>query len=208
MNVISFNLDTRILDPQSEIAERERAFENYVQKYTLLIPYARDVEVPLADSITAYGIGGKNKLIQLIRIYRKASSLVAQSRYDVVTVQDTYYLAFIGWRIARKYNLGFEVQFHGLEKFSGMRALLAKRIIPKADAVRAASFRLKNLLAAQFRIPKEKITVAPIFSEITLHPPNSELVSRIISQKKNDFVFLTVARLVPVKNIALQLRSF
>jgi glycosyltransferase involved in cell wall biosynthesis len=208
MNVISLNLDTRILDPQSAIAERERAFKDYVQKYTLIIPYSHDRETSLTESITAYGIGGSTKLIQLVRIYRKACSLARKSHYDVMTIQDTYYLAFIGWLIARKYNLGFEIQVHGLEKFSGMRAFLAEKVIPKADAIRAASPRLKDLLMTTFSVPEEKIAVAPLFFEPAPRSLRTQLTSRIISQKKNDFVFLTVARLVPVKNITLQLNTF
>jgi glycosyltransferase involved in cell wall biosynthesis len=208
MNILSLNLDTRILDTNSTVAERERAIGNYVEKYTLIIPYSRDVEIKLAELVTAYGVCGGNKLIQLIKIYRKACALAEQAHYDVVTVQDAYYLAFIGWRIAKKYNLGFEIQAHGFEKFGGMRAFLAKRIIPKADAIRTVSYRLKNLLVTTFNVPEEKITIAPLFFEHAEKPQNAQLISRIISQKKNDFVFLTVARLVPVKNILLQLLSF
>jgi glycosyltransferase involved in cell wall biosynthesis len=208
MNILSLNLDTRILNPNSVIAERERAMENYLGKYTLIIPYMCDIKIELAESITAYGIGGRNKLIQLVKIYRKARALAEQVHYDVITVQDAYYLAFIAWLIARKYNLGFEIQAHGFEKFSGMRAFLARKIIPKADSIRTVSSRLKNLLMTTFHVPEEKITVAPLFFERTKNSTTAELVLQIISQKKNDFVFLTVARLVPVKNILLQLLSF
>ena len=139
-----------------------------------LVPYSHDTEISLAESITAYGIGGGTKLIQLVKMYRKASALIAQSHYDVLTVQDTYYVALIGWLIACRHNLGFEIQVHGFEKFSGLRALLAKKIIPKADSIRAASVRLKNLLITQFNIPEEKITVAPLFSELKPNFSQSE----------------------------------
>ncbi len=89
-----------------------------------------------------------------------------------------------------------------------MRAFLAKKIIPRADAIRTVSSRLKNLLITTFRVPEEKITIAPLFFEHKEKTPNAELVSKIISQKKNYFVFLTAARLVSVKNILLQLESF
>ncbi|MHB8913404.1 MAG: glycosyltransferase [Minisyncoccota bacterium] len=216
LNILSLKLIVQILDPQSSFAEQERAHEDYVGTYALLIPAPRDAEVPLAGSITAYGIGGANKLVQFVRIYLKAHALIKQSRFDVLTVADSYYLALVGWLIARRYHLGFEVQVHGFEKFSGMRALLAKRVLPRADAIRVVSLRLKKLLIAQFGIPEGKITVAPLFFVDTTTIPRSageqalsaELDVQLVQQKGDDFVFLTIGRLVPVKNIGLQLRAF
>lgn len=216
LNILSLKLIAQILDPQSSFAEQERAHEDYVGTYTLLVPYMRDAEVPLADSITAYGIGGSNKLIQFVRIYLKARSLIKQSRYDVLTVADSYYLALVGWLIARRYGLGFEVQVHGFEKFSGLRAFVARRILKRADSIRVVSSRLKKLLIAQFGIPEGKIVAAPLFFVDTTVIPRSaaeqalsaELDAQMAQQKKNDFVFLTIGRLVPVKNITLQLKAF
>jgi glycosyltransferase involved in cell wall biosynthesis len=208
LNVLSFSLDPRILDAGSLVALRERETGSALQKYTLIIPYPRDTEIRLSDSNVVYGIGGRNKLIQLIKIYKKARTLIQQSPYDVITVQDAYYLALAGWLIAKNYNIGFEIQAHGFEKFSGIRAFIAKKIILKADAIRTVSARLKNNLVTAFRVPEEKITIAPFFSEHAAHQPDTQLISKIISKKRNDFVFLTVARLVPVKNISLQLHSF
>jgi glycosyltransferase involved in cell wall biosynthesis len=208
LTVLSLNLDTRILDPHSAIAERERAVRASVQIYTLLVPYTRDVEVPLTDSSTAYGVGGSSRLVQLVRLYRKAVELMRWSQYDVLTVQDTYYLALVGWCIARRYDLGFEIQVHGFEKFSGVRALLAKILLPRADAIRVASSRLKDLLVSQFKIPEERITIAPLFFETKQISPSAELIFRITQQKGSDFIFLTTARLVPIKNILLQIQAF
>jgi glycosyltransferase involved in cell wall biosynthesis len=151
-----------------------------------------------------------------VRIYLKARSLIKQSHYDVLTVADGYYLALVGWLIARRYHLGFEVQVHGFEKFSGLRAFLARRILQRADSIRVVSSRLKKLLVVQFGIPEVKITTAPLFFVDTTVIPRSaseqtlsaELDAQIAQQKKNDFVFLTIGRLVLGKNITLQLQAF
>src|ERR1035437_238454 len=215
LNILSLKLIAQILDPQSSFAEQEREHKDCIGKYTLLIPYSRDIKISLTESITAYGIGGANKLVQFVRIYLKARSLIAQSHYDVLTVADSYYLALVGWLIARRYHLGFEVQVHGFEKFSGLRAFLARRILQRADSIRVVSSRLKKLLVAQFGIPEVKITAAPLFFVDTTVIPRSaseqalsaELEAQIAQQKKNDFVFLTIGRLVRVKNITLQLEA-
>lgn len=215
LNILGFKLITQILDPQSSFAKHEQALEGHVGKYTLLIPYREDREVPLSKSVIAYGVAGGNKLIQIIKMYFKARTLIRQHPYDVVTVADSYYVALLGLLLARKYHMGFEVQVHGFEKFYGLRALIAKKVIPKADVVRVASIRLKKLVMTEFGVPEEKITVAPVFFEDTILAPRSvaeqlssgKLKEQIQNQKKNDFIFLTVGRLVPVKNITLQIQA-
>jgi glycosyltransferase involved in cell wall biosynthesis len=207
LSIVNFSLDPRIIDPHLVVAEQGRTFKNYVQKYTIIIPHSIDTEVRFTESSTAYGVGGNTKLIQLVRMYRKAVSLITHAHYDVLTVHDTYYVAFMGWCIARRYGLGFEIQVHGFEKFSGVRALLAKMLLPRADAIRVTSARLKHLLVTQFKIPEEKITIAPLFAE-TSENPSQPPAPKLMAQKKNDFVFVTIARLVAVKNIALQIKAF
>lgn len=215
LNILGFKLIAQILDPQSSFAEQERLHEGYVGEYTLLIPYPRDLTVPLTESVTAYGVGGGTKVVQMVRLYLKARALIKQSRYDVLTVADSYYVALVGLLVARRYGLGFEVQVHGFEKFSGLRAFLAKCIIPRADAVRVVSPRLKDLLMTQFGVAEEKITVAPLFFVDTAAMPRSaeeqaalaKLNSQVVQQKGEDFIFLTIGRLVPVKDITLQLEA-
>lgn len=215
LNILGFKLITQIFDPRSTFAKHEKALEGHVGEYTLLVPYREDREVLLSKSVIAYGVAGSNKLVQLVKMYIKARSLIKQSHYDVVTVADSYYVALLGLLLAQQYKLGFEVQVHGFEKFYGLRAFLAKKIIPKANVVRVVSLRLKQFVMAEFGVPEEKIIVAPVFFEDTITQPRSvdeqlataKLKEQILGQKKNDFIFLAVGRLVPVKNILLQIQA-
>jgi len=63
------------------------------------------------------------------------------------------------------------------------------------------SQRLKKQLIGEFGVAEEKITVVPICSQLAT--PNSQ---RTMRQDKI-FVFLTVGRLVPVKNIGMQIEA-
>ena len=223
LSILSFKLITQILDPQSSFAEYERAHQDYVQKYTLLVPYPSDTKVSLAKNIIAYGVAGRNKIIQLVKMFLKARALVTQNHYDVITVADSYYVALLGLIIARRYKLGFEVQVHGFEKFFGVRAYVARQVLPEADVIRVPSKRLKKFIMDEFGIAEQKIIIAPVFvpqaptlwitpqkgrTFLGSYPqPQGELATQIASQKKNDFIFLTISRLVPVKNIYLQMMA-
>ncbi|MBU4015459.1 glycosyltransferase family 4 protein [Patescibacteria group bacterium] len=121
--------------------------------------------------------------------------------YDIITVQDQYYLALVGLLLAKKFKIGLEIQIHGFEKYSGLRKLIVKFVIPKANAVRTVSQRLKKRLAGEFGVEEDRITVVPVYSYVGCR------MSDVGHKSDGKFIFLTVGRLVPVKNIEMQINA-
>lgn len=202
MKIINLGLDNSVLDKNSSLAKRIIEYGSLIEKYIIIVPAKRDIVLTLSDKSLAYGAKIKNKIFGLIKIYFLAKKLIEKGKVDVITVQGQYYLAILGWWLAKKFKIGLEIQVHGFEKYKGLRKLLAKFIIPRANAVRCVSQRLKKQLIEEFRVKEEKITVVPIFSELRIM--NHELK---MDKKNNNFIFLTVGRLVPVKNINMQIEA-
>jgi len=200
MKVLSFGLDSSVLNRESSLAGRVVEYGELVEKYTVAAPGLKDEEISLSGRVRIYGVGGCCRIWKLLKIYFRAKKILQAEKYDVLTVQDSYYLALIGWRLAEKFNIGLELQIHGFEKFVGLRKLIAKFIVPRADAIRTVSQRLKKQLIEEFGVAEGKITVVPIYVESRIK--NYELRIKNNSEK---FIFLTVGRLVPVKNINLQI---
>lgn len=225
MRILSLGLDNSILDKTSALAGRVVEYGELVEKYTVVVPEERDEELILSDRVKIYGVAGENKFIKLFNLWRQTKILLENAAYDVITVQDQYYLALIGLCLAKKFKIGLEIQVHGFEKYYGLRKLIARYVLPRADAVRAVSQRLKKLLVEEFGVKEEKITVVPIFVDTNLslrdraggrsNLTNSEANQRLprrpeYGSPRNDinaFIFLTVGRLVPVKNISLQIAA-
>ena len=203
MKILNLSLDKSILDKNSSLARRVIEYGNLVGGYIVVVPGRDYREIRLSEKVFAYDSGGSNKIFQLINIYRTAKKLLKQEKFDVITAQDQYYLALIGWFLARRFKIGLELQIHGFEKYSGLRKIIAKFITPRAVAIRCVSQRLKRQLISDFGIREDKITVAPIF--VNLKNKISNLKSEKF--KKDKFVFLTVGRLVPIKNISLQIKA-
>jgi len=202
MKVLSFGLDSSVLNRESLLAGRVVEYGELVEKYTVAAPGLKDEEISLSGRVRIYGVGGCCRIWKLLKIYFRAKKILQAEKYDVLTVQDSYYLALIGWRLAEKFNIGLELQIHGFEKFVGLRKLIAKFIVPRADAIRTVSQRLKKQLIEEFGVAEGKITVVPIYVESRIK--NYELRIKNNSEK---FIFLTVGRLVPVKNISLQIEA-
>jgi len=205
MRILSLGLDRSVLDQNSKTAKRVAEYKNLVEKYIVLVPEQRFKPLALFD------------------LYRRSRNIIEKENIDLITVQDQYFIGLLGYLLARKYKIGLNVQVHGFEKFFGIRKLIAKFLIPRANSIRVVSQRLKNFLIEEFDIEKEKITVVPIYVEISnvvsqvsapCHSreacPRATSGSRnLVSMVKNNdkFVFLTVSRLVPIKNISLQIEA-
>ncbi|MBU1102180.1 glycosyltransferase family 4 protein [Patescibacteria group bacterium] len=201
MKILGLSLENSILDPFSPQAKRVIEYGRLVEKYTFIVLSDKETVVDLSERVRVYGIKKKGKFFDFFSIFRLAEKFSAGQAFDVISVQDHYYLALIALIISKKFNLGLELQVHGFEKFGGLRKLVAKYVLSRAGAVRAVSQRLKAGLIKDFKVEEEKITVVPIYTELRIKNKES------IIKNESKFIFLTVGRLVPIKNIALQIEA-
>lgn len=186
LRILSLGLDKSVLDPNSKTAKRIAEYKNLVEKYIVLVPDKRFKPLALFD------------------LYKRSKDIVKKEDINVITVQDQYFIGLLGYFLARKYNIGLNIQIHGFEKFFGIRKLIAKFVISRANSIRVVSQRLRIQLINDFGVNKDKITVVPIFVDID---SSSRAERSNYGKDSNKFIFLTVGRLVPVKNIGLQIEA-
>lgn len=211
MKILSLGLDNSVLNKNSPLAKRIVEYGGLVEKYTVIALNKENKRVVLSEKALVVGVGAGNKIFALFKIYTTAKRLLKKEKlvlenhrgFDVITVQDQYYLALIGWILAKKFSIGLEIQVHGFEKYYGSRKLIAKFVIPRANAVRAVSQRLKKRLVSEFEVQEDRITVVPIY--INADDADKTRLPRRFASRNDKFVFLTVGRLVPVKNIEMQI---
>ena len=166
MQILNLSLDKSTLDRNSKAAWRIIEYGGLADGYAVVVPDKDYKEMRLSEKrIFAYGSGGGNKIFKLLDVCRVAKKLLKKGKFDVITVQDQYYLALIGLFLARKFKIGLELQIHGFEKYSGLREIIAKFVIPRANAIRCVSQRLKKKLMNEFGVREGKITVVPIYIE-------------------------------------------
>jgi glycosyltransferase involved in cell wall biosynthesis len=203
MKILNFGTDNSILDSSSILAERIREYSMLVDRYDVVVTNKSNLSIDLSSKVKVEGVKADNKIIGLFRFFRAANKLLKQEKYDIITVQDQYYIALIGLILGRRFGAGVHIQIHGWEKFGGLRALIAKFVLPRADAIRTVSERLKRQLVNEFGVNAEKITVVPMHVRIS----NSGRKKLGMQNEKSNFIFFTIGRLVPVKNIQLQIEA-
>jgi len=201
MKILNISLDKSVVDKNSAVARRVVAYGNLVDQYTVLV---------LADVSTQIYLSDKTKVIAVKKSFCKlwnwfklkaVARMILQEKFDLITVQDVYFVGLIALLMSKKFHIGLEVQVHGFEKFSGLRKILSQYILVRTPAIRVVSNRLRDLLINRFKVPEAKITVAPIYV--------APLVSKStrFHHKHDKFILLTVGRLVSVKNINMQIAA-
>jgi glycosyltransferase involved in cell wall biosynthesis len=200
MKILGLGLDQTILDKDSALAQRAKEYGDLVEKYVVIVPAKSNQEIKLSDKVTVHGIKAGNKIFTLFAIYKLAKKVLKQKKFDVITAQDQYFLALLAYRLAKQFRNGLEVQVHGFEKFSGIRKKIAEFVLPKANVVRVVSQRLKRQLIKDFKVKENNIVVVPIYVDVHNDLPRME-------RQDGKFIFMTASRLVPVKNIIMQIEA-
>ncbi len=217
MRVLNLSLDSQVLEKDSAVQRRLLAFAEKIGnttpaladsgtpfnkgELTVFVPAGRSTVESLSPNLTVQGFGGP-KLFQFFRMWSRAVEEVKKNRYDLITVQDSFFLGFLGVQLGEKCKIPVEIQVHGFEKMVGGRKQLARFVLGKATKIRVVSERLKRELNSIFHIPHSKMYVLPVYTQID--------TTQRISKRKTvpyPFTFLMVGRLVAVKNIGLQIRA-
>jgi len=203
MKILSIGLDKKILDKTSENFQRQKEYASLVDEYHVVI-FGPKREIQ-EGNLFVYGSGGESKISQFFKAYKKARKILSNKDLSdwLITTQDPFFAGFLGFLLKNRFYIKLHVQIHGLEKFYGLRKSMAKLVISKADGFRAVGQRLKKRLIDEFGVEENKITTVPIYIEIT-----QKSTEKPQKSTEGKFVFLTVGRLVPIKNIELQILAF
>lgn len=203
MRVLSLSLDGTIIEKNSLLEERMLSLSAATGEVTVLVPANREGKRTLSSHLSVHAVKGSKKE-QFRKLFRIGGTLLKEKPYDLVTAQDPFFLGLVAFLLARKAKVPFEVQVHGIERQGGARKLILRFVLKRADRVRVVSDRLRRFVAAL--VGDAKVYVLPVYSQM------SALTGREAQSPapKNDgpFTFLTVGRLVPVKNISMQLCAF
>ncbi len=213
MKILNISLDKKLFEAGSGVEERVLEYAEIFDRFDILVLSGPGHKKKEFEKIAIWPTNSRNKLFYALNASRLGGEMIKKYGYDLISVQDPFEAGFIGWRLARKYGLKFQVQLHGdffgslyfrRESFlNRFRYHLGKFIVKRADGIRVVSRRIKQSLL-EMGIEEEKISVVPIYSRTVLGAKTTENRSRRIS---GSFIFLTVGRLVSVKNIKMQIEA-
>ncbi|MDP2947882.1 MAG: glycosyltransferase family 4 protein, partial [Nanoarchaeota archaeon] len=211
MKILNISLEKKLFLVESKAQQRVLDYARLFERFDLIVLTPRGYKNIEFENMIIAPTNSFIRFFYLVDAYFWGKKIIKKYGYDVVSAQDPFEMGLIAWLLVKKYKLKLQIQIHG-DYFSSLywrkesflnrlRFYLGKFIIKKADSVRVVSHRIKESLI-KLGLAPEKIVVVPIYSPID----NENL---IIKNKKEDnkFIFLTVGRLVNVKNISLQIQA-
>ncbi|OGY64287.1 MAG: hypothetical protein A3I89_01190 [Candidatus Harrisonbacteria bacterium RIFCSPLOWO2_02_FULL_41_11] len=158
--------------------------------------------------------------------YLLGSAILGKEGNWVISVENPFETALVGWLLSRRYKFPLQIQVH-TDIFSNyfwkeslknkVRVLLAKFLLPRADGVRVVSERIKQSLITQLPnyqlLPlrgisqRETIIVLPIFVDVK--KIQSAPIKTDLHQKypDYDFIILMASRLTREKNIGIAIEA-
>jgi glycosyltransferase involved in cell wall biosynthesis len=180
MKILSLGSDRSIINESSETAKRISDYRSLVDEYIVLVPRF------------------KRKVYNFFSLYKNSVKIIQIKKINIITTQDPYYIGLLGYLLANKFKIGLEIQVHGWER-GRFRKMIASLVFSRADSIRVVSQRLKAELINIYKINEQKITVVPIYTDV--------VIKKVQHQDHGGFIFLTASRLVPVKNISIQIEA-
>ena len=142
--------------------------------------------------------------------YRLGKELLRTTPIDVITAQDPFLTGLVGWLLARRHGLPFNLQIHFdildnpywlLERPVNLALhVLAHWLVRRADTVRVGTTREQRKLCG-YGLAPERVTVAPVPVDLTRFvSPNGRLLRDALLAGRFTRLVLWVARLVPQKD--------
>lgn len=201
MNVLMLSTDAKILDAKSAVAHRMREYGTIFQRLTILVLGVGERQaLDLKPNVHVLFPGGasrrdafKNALWEGMREGRNLPA-------SIVSVQDPFFVGFVGWRIAKALRVPLQAQAHTdflnpAYFFASLRksieVVLSLFVVSQASCVRVVSKRIARSMAF---LHKRHVAILPIrvtpLSEKRecphdfLEGPRILMVSRLESEKR------------------------
>ncbi len=212
MKVLMISTDLKIFDSTSEVRRRVLEYGNLVEELHVIV-YAgikhQISSIRVGGNIFLYPTNTWFKPLYFWDAYEIGKNIIQDSKlsHSVITTQDPFETALVGYWLKKKFNIPLQIQVHTdflspyfwrqSWKNTIRRFWWGTRLLKKADGIRVVSERVKNSLV-QKNIPENRIVILPIFVD-------KERFARAtaINEYGKDFLILTVARLEPEKNLFL-----
>jgi glycosyltransferase involved in cell wall biosynthesis len=161
-----------------------------------------------------YPTNSRWRFLMPIDAFLLARRIIKTHGLDVVTTQDPFEAGIVGYALKLLYKTPLVIQEHGdvfstsywrrETLFNRVRYLWGLALLKRADVVRVVSLRMKEFYK---KSGIRRITFLPV-SVDTRPLLEAEPVSLREYFAPEDFVFLSVARFVPQKNLTLLIEAF
>lgn len=215
MNIISIGSDRNLFKEGSAVRERTLRYATLTKEFHIIVfslASLRLERIHIAPNIWIYPTNSNSKWRYIVDAIRIGKKIITERNFtasdSLVTVQDPFEAGIVGWMLKNTGKVKLHVQIHTdffnpyfveHSVFNKIRVMIAKRVLPRADAIRVVSRRVSNSLARLMRhVPP--VSVLPIVVDVQKTTPG---VTFDLHEKYPQFesIVLMVCRLEPEKDV-------
>jgi glycosyltransferase involved in cell wall biosynthesis len=223
MKVLMISTDRRIFESDSEVRGRMLEYGGLAEELHIVVfgRAADPAQMAVGEgNVFIYPTNSRRRLMYIWDAVRIGREIIRDFDFrandSLITVQDPFETGLAGYFLKRLTGVRLQVQMHtdflsphfaAESRLNWLRVRIAKLVIPRADALRAVSTRIKERVVAECGVREEKIAVLPVFVDVK---NIQEAPVRIDLHKKYpqfDFLVFTAARITREKNLGLLLQA-
>lgn len=235
LRVLMISTDRDIFRDGTPVRERMKEYGTLVAELHILVFAKKSLglkEQKIASNVWVYPTRSRSRWSYIFDARRAALSLfdvdpettvfgftlgVKEKQIDLVTTQDPFETGLAGYLISRKIKVPLHLQVHtdflspyfsSVSFLNRIRVILAKFLLPRAEAVRIVSKKVKEEISKRFGFSDghfPKLDILPVFVDIEYFkntPPRFDLREKFPNW---NVVILVVSRFEKEKNVRLAL---
>lgn len=224
MKIISIGTDRNIFKPDSQVRARAMEYASLFDELHVIVFAKRNFKFQMTNvktngiNLFLYPTNSISKLFYIFDAYKIAKRIIKENQLtkenSIITVQDPFETGLVGAKIKKHFGLRLHVQVHTdifslyfskLSILNKIRVNIARKTLPKADAIRTVSERVKKSIKKEVSGTRSP-SVLPIFVDINKYQHTTITTDLKKKYPQFDFILLVASRLTQEKNIELSLR--
>lgn len=231
MKILSIGSDRKLFEEGSAVRARAIEYASLFDELHIIVFNNRfkikdlrfkSGRLQIAGNAWIYPTNSLSRWLYIFDAIRIGSRIVRDSRFvihdSVLTAQDPFECGFVASRIARRFNLPLHIQIHtdflspyftGNSLLNRIRLLIARKVLPRANAIRVVSARIKNSLlqATNYKLQAVPM-ILPIFTDVQQFVSTQPSFDLKQKYPQWEFIILVAGRLSSEKNVGFALRVF
>ena len=216
MKILMISGDNEIMNEQSAVHARMKAYAELCDElHIVVLGGEHDVAHPYKN-LFFHSLSG-NKIIQRVKAYRIARSIVARRSIEIVTAQSPDELGFIAFMVARSLKIRLQLQVHTDIMSPWYRRagtaprgkyMHARFLLPRTHCIRVVSDRIARSLIDRLHISPSLLTVLPIFTDVSALRSGGAKISKDTRTRNSVCAMIAVGRMKEKeKNFSMLIRA-
>ncbi|QQG45478.1 MAG: glycosyltransferase [Candidatus Sungiibacteriota bacterium] len=175
LNILTIGTDESIFQHNSPLRERAQFYAEPFSSFHVLCRSHHKLPAMKEGTLVLRPIHS-SKLLSWYLLYKEGARLLQRRGRWVISSENPFEEGMVAWLLSRRFGQPFQLQVHtdilspwyrkaSLKEFT--RYLMVKFLIPRASRIRVVSERIKSSLKEAGLATEDKITVLPIFTDIS-----------------------------------------